>query len=74
MPSLHVLDKSGKKVKEIKAPDEILSLVAMRVPHDVRVMVGALRKIVAFANLVGQAISYEMASEILSHLGAVEAA
>ncbi len=55
-------------------PDEILSLVAMRVPNDVRMMVGGLHKIVAFANLVGQDISYEMAAEILSHLGIVEAA
>jgi chromosomal replication initiator protein DnaA len=54
--------------------DEILTLVANRTPNDVRMMVGALRKIVAYANLVGEDISYETASEILSHLGVVEAA
>ncbi|MDQ1257211.1 MAG: Chromosomal replication initiator protein DnaA, partial [Candidatus Hydrogenedentes bacterium] len=55
-------------------PEEILSMVAMRVSKDIRMMVGALRKILAFANLVGEEISYDMANEILGHLGIVEAA
>jgi len=55
-------------------PEEILSLVAMRVPDDVRKMTGALRKILAFSALVGQEMSVEMATEILSHLGAEQAA
>lgn len=55
-------------------PEEVLSLVAMRVPDDVRKMTGSLRKIVAYANLVGQEMSYELADEILSHLGAEKAA
>jgi len=55
-------------------PDEIVSLVAIRVPRDVRMMVGALRKIIAFARLIGQDITYEMATEILGHLNSVEAA
>ena len=53
-------------------PEEILSLVAMHVPNDVRVMVGALRKMVAFAELEDRKITYELAMEILSHLGPVE--
>jgi len=57
----------------VKVPDEILSLVAMRVADDVRRMTGSLRKIVAYARLVGQDLSCEMADEILSHLK-VEAA
>lgn len=59
---------------EVEVPEEILSLVAMRVANDVRKMNGSLRKIVAFANLVGQEMSCEMADEILSHLGVGEAA
>jgi len=51
-----------------KVPDEVLSLIAMRVPNDVRKMTGSLRKIVAFAQLVGQNLSCELAEEILSHL------
>jgi chromosomal replication initiator protein len=61
--------ESGKKI-----PEEILSLIAMRVPHDIRKMTGSLGKLVAFANLVGQDMSCELADEILSHLGADEAA
>ncbi|MBW7865394.1 MAG: ATP-binding protein [Candidatus Hydrogenedentes bacterium] len=55
-------------------PEEILSLIAMRVPGDVRKMTGALRKITAFAKLIGKDITVETAQEILSHLGVGEAA
>jgi chromosomal replication initiator protein DnaA len=59
---------------KVPVAEEILSLIAMRVPNDIRKMTGSLRKIVAFAQLVGQDLSCEMADEILSHLGAVAAA
>lgn len=57
-----------------KVPEEILSLIAMRVPNDIRKMTGSLKKIVAFAHLVGQEMSCEMADEILSHLSVGNAA
>jgi len=59
---------------KIAVPDEILSLIAMRVPNDIRKMTGSLRKVVAFAKLVGSSISCELAGEILNHLGVDEAA
>lgn len=58
----------------VTVPESILTLLAIRVPDDVRMMVGALRKVVAFAGLVGQDIDHEMVTEILSHLGGVDAA
>ncbi len=58
------------KETQAKVPEEVLSLIAMRVPNDVRKMTGSLKKIVAFAKLVGQDMSCEMADEILSHLNA----
>lgn len=61
------------KAQGLKVGDEILSVVAMRVPADIRKMCGSLLKITAYARLVGQDLSPEMAQEILSHLG-VEAA
>lgn len=63
------------QVKEagVPVPDEVLGLIAMRVPNDVRKMMGSLKKIIAFAKLVGQNITCEMADEILSHLGVVAA-
>ena len=61
-------------VQESKADvsDEALSLVAMRVPNDVRKMVGALRNVVAGAKLEDGPVSYERANEILNHLGIPE--
>lgn len=54
--------------------DEVLDVLAKRIPEDVRKMCGALRKVVAFARLVGQDITIEATNEILSHLGISEAA
>jgi len=61
--------KSGTAVD-----DEVLSLIAMRVSTDIRKMLGALRKIQAFAELEKKDVSCELAGEILSHLGFDEAA
>ncbi|MBI1321047.1 MAG: hypothetical protein GC168_19145 [Candidatus Hydrogenedens sp.] len=60
--------------QKAKVPDEILSLIAMRVPGDIRKMTGSLRKIIAYSNLVGQEMSCEAANEILSHLNTEQAA
>ncbi len=57
------------KDANVNVPEEVLGLIAMRVPNDVRKMMGALKKIIAFAKLIGQHITCEMADEILSHLG-----
>ncbi|MBI4558061.1 MAG: ATP-binding protein [Candidatus Hydrogenedentes bacterium] len=55
-------------------PEAILALVAKRVPQDVRRMIGAMRKIVAFSTLVEQELTSELAVEILAQLDAGEAA
>ncbi len=60
--------------KSMEVNDEILTLIAMRVPNDIRKMIGALRNVVAYAGLVGKGITCEMANEILSHLATEEAA
>jgi chromosomal replication initiator protein DnaA len=54
--------------------DEILTLVATRIATDIRRMRGALRKVIAYAKLVEQDITREMANEVLDSLGAEEAA
>ncbi|MCX5757391.1 MAG: DnaA/Hda family protein, partial [Candidatus Hydrogenedentes bacterium] len=54
--------------------DEILALVATRVTHDMRKMIGALRKILAYANLLEGKVSCETANDILLQLGIDEAA
>jgi len=60
--------------QKANVPDEILTLIAMRVPNDIRKMTGSLRKIIAYSNLVGQEMSCEAANEILSHLNTEQAA
>lgn len=54
--------------------EEVLALIATRVPNDLRKMCGSLRKVIAFADLVGQDVSCDLATEILNHLGVGEAA
>jgi chromosomal replication initiator protein DnaA len=58
----------------VQIPEEILSLIAMRVSNDIRKMVGSLRKMAAFAAMSREPVTVEMATEILSHLGGEEAA
>ena len=61
--------ESGAAVDE-----KVLSLVAARVSADIRKMLGALRKIQAFAELEKKPVSPELAGEILNQLGIDEAA
>ncbi len=60
--------------EQTELPEEVLSLVAMRVSDDVRKMTGAFRKIVAYGRLENGKITIEDAQNILSHLGVHEAA
>lgn len=65
----HIIEQSKTKV-----PEDILSLIALRVADDIRKMTGALRKIIAYARLQDNKVSMEEAQTILSHLKAHEAA
>lgn len=60
--------------QKAQMPEEVLHLVAMKASKDVRKMSGSLRKIMAYAELTGQEITCELASEILSHLAEEQAA
>ena len=52
----------------VSLPDEICSLVAMRVSGDIRKMVGSIRKLTAYAAHANEPLSMEVATEILSHI------
>jgi len=56
-------DKAGCEV-----PEDVMALVATRVTDDVRKLLGAMRKIMAFCELVQQDISTDLAQEVLDHL------
>ena len=60
--------KYQAEMAECEIPEEVLSLVATRVPDDVRKLLGALHKIVAFCELVQQDMSSDLAQEVLDHL------
>lgn len=64
---LQILRHTAQAAK-IKIPEEILSFIALRVPDDTRKMIGALRKIIAFAQLQGNKITMDQAQTILGHL------
>lgn len=69
---VEILRRRSSNVKT-PLPEEVLSLIAMRVPGDIRKMLGALKSVMAYAELMGGGVSCEKAGEILTHLG-VEAA
>jgi chromosomal replication initiator protein DnaA len=70
---LEILRRVAKQ-SDAELSEEILSLVAARVSNDVRKMTGALQKIIACAELADENMTIEMVKDILSHLGAEEAA
>ena len=60
--------KHHVEVVGCEVPEEVLSLVATRVPDDVRKLSGALRKVMAFCELLQQDVTVESAQEVLNHL------
>lgn len=65
---LKILKQQAQQAK-VKISDDVMGLIATRVTSDIRRMTGSLRKVIAFADLVGQEITPELVAEILSHLG-----
>lgn len=55
-------------------PDDVIGLVASRVTHDVRKMIGVVRKLLAYTHLLEGQVTCEMANDILIQLGIDEAA
>lgn len=74
MPTRVAILKRHARVLKAKVADDVLSLIASRVPVDVRKMTGALRKALAYAQVSGAEVTQELTEEILSHLTAIEAA
>ncbi len=59
---------------EAPAPEEVIAMIAMRFPNDVRRLIGALRKVAARAKLQGGSMTAALAGEILAEGGAEAAA
>ncbi len=54
--------------------DDILEFIARRVETNIRELGGALNRVVAFSQLMGQPVSVDLAREVLRDLGEVEIA
>ncbi len=70
---LKILQQHAKQM-ETTAPDDVLAMLAMRYPSDVRRLIGALRKVAARAKLQGGAMTAALAGEVLADGGAEAAA
>jgi chromosomal replication initiator protein DnaA len=70
---VQILKHHAKSI-EAAAPDEVLAMLAMRYPADVRRLIGALRKVAARAKLQGGSITAALAGEILAESNAEAAA
>jgi chromosomal replication initiator protein len=65
---LTVLRKRAQHDGVDLADDDVLPLLADRVPHTVRALDGALIRVVAFASLTGRPVTTELAGEVLGDL------
>lgn len=68
-----ILQHHAKQMKA-KVSDDVMAMIAMRYPNDVRRLIGSLRKVVARAKLDGGTVTAALASEILSASGSEAAA
>jgi len=74
MPTRVAILQRHARALHAKVGDDVLSLIASRVPSDVRKMTGALRKALAYAQVSGTEVTHELTEEILDHLTATDAA
>ncbi len=65
---LTVLRKRAQHDGVTFAEDEVLPLLAERVPDNVRALEGAFIRVVAFASLTGRAVTAELTEEVLADL------
>lgn len=61
-------DSLSRTSKDIAIPLEVLEFLAQRVASNIRVLEGALNKVVAFASFSGKTITLEMAKDVLRDL------
>ncbi|GMV98978.1 MAG: hypothetical protein AMXMBFR84_01180 [Candidatus Hydrogenedentota bacterium] len=68
-----LLQRQAREEKTL-VPEETIALIADRIPSDIRAMMGALRKLTAYAKLMKQELTADTAVEWLRRLGVVDAA
>ena len=68
-----ILRSQAKSVKA-SVPDEVLAMLAMKHPKDVRRLLGCLHRVISCAQLKGYNVTCELASNVLSEDGIGEAA
>ena len=60
----HIISKSGS----VEIPSGVLEFLAQRIVSNVRELEGALKRVIAYASLVGRPISLDMAQDVLRDL------
>ena len=70
---VQILRNQAEKTKT-KVPDEVLAMIAMKYPNDVRRLIGCLQKVLAYAELEKGKVTCELANKVLTELGINDAA
>ncbi len=63
-----ILQAKAEAVPDVVIPNEVLDFLARKITSNVRELEGALNRVVAFAQLVGRAVTLELVREVLSDL------
>ncbi|MEB3090042.1 DnaA/Hda family protein, partial [Parvimonas sp. M20] len=53
---------------QVGVPDEVLELLAMRITANIRELEGALNRLVAYAQLIGEAVTMDFALQTLGEV------
>ncbi len=65
---VEILSRTARQA-QADVPEDIVRLIATQIQEDMRKMIGALRKVIAYAEVSGHAIDKNLAGEVLSQLG-----
>jgi chromosomal replication initiator protein DnaA len=65
---VEILSRTARQA-QADVPEDIVRLIATQIQEDMRKMIGALRKVIAYAGVSGHAIDKNLAGEVLSQLG-----
>ncbi len=63
-----ILQAKAEAVPDVVIPNEVLDFLARKITSNVRELEGALNRVVAFAQLVGRAVTLDLVREVLSDL------
>ncbi|WP_081987853.1 chromosomal replication initiator protein DnaA [Sphingomonas sp. 37zxx] len=63
-----ILDTKLREMPQVAVPDEVLELLAMRINTNIRELEGALNRLVAYAQLIGETVTMDFALQTLGEV------